>query len=301
MATERGSARFRISNVGQAVSIRRRLTDLVVLIRPPSCLAGGASVLLGVHLATGRTSLAHYDIIPAIGGMTLAVAAANVFNDVLDISLDALAKPSRPLPSGRFSRRSALILAGCLAVVASTETIQLGIYAALWMVGLLAVAAAYSLRLKNIALLGNITVALCASSPILFGATAAGVFNAAVWIATGLAFAFMFTYETLKTISDRDSDKAGGIHTFAAVRGAHAALILFRCLVVALTGAALAAAWVCARPVPYLTAIVLTFMLPTWSATIVLGHRLEDSAIRRSIFLMRIAWFLGIVALWLLR
>ena len=301
MATERGWARVRLNDAGQAVSVRRRLTDLVVLIRPPSCLAGGASVLLGVHLATGRTTLPHYDVIPAIVGMILAVAAANVFNDVLDISLDALGKPSRPLPSGRFSSQSALILAGGLAVAAIAETIQIGIYAVLWMAGLLAVAAAYSLRLKNIALLGNLTVALCASSPILFGAAAAGIFNAVVWTATVLAFAFMFTYETLKAISDRDSDKAGGIHTFAAVRGAHAALILFRFLVATLTTAAFAAALVCARPVPYLTAIVLTFMLPAWSATIVLGRRLADAAVRRSIFLMRIAWFLGIVALWLLR
>jgi geranylgeranylglycerol-phosphate geranylgeranyltransferase len=264
-------------------------------------VAGGVSVLLGVHLATGRTSLAHYDIIPAVVGMILAVAAANVFNDVLDISLDALGKPSRPLPSGRFSPQSALILAGGLAVAAITATIQLGIYSTLWMVGLLVVAAAYSLCLKNTVLLGNITVALCASSPILFGASVAGRFDAAVWIATGLAFAFMFTYETLKTISDRNSDTAGGIRTFAAVRGAHAALVLFRLLVVALTAAAFSAASVCARPVPYLTAIVFTFMLPAWSATIVLGRGPEDAAIRRSVLLMRIAWFLGIVALWLLR
>ena len=286
---------------GRAVRIRRRLTDLVALIRPPSCLAGGACVLLGVHLATGHISLAHYELIPAIVGMILAVAAANVFNDVLDISLDLLGKPSRPLPSGRFSTQSALILAAGLAVAALAEAVQLGSRAVVWMVGLLAVAAAYSLRIKNTVLLGNITVALCASSPILFGATAAGIFNAVVWIATGLAFAFMFTYETLKSISDRESDRAGGIHTFAAVRGAHAALILLCFLVAALTAAALAAASVCARPVPYLIAIVLTFMLPAWSAIIVLGRRPEDAAIRRGIFLMRIAWFLGIVALWLLR
>lgn len=184
---------------------------------------------------------------------------------------------------------------------ASTEAIQFGKYAALWMIGLLAVAAAYSLRIKKIALLGNITVALCASSPILFGATSAGAFNAITWIAAGLAFAFMFTYETLKTISDFESDKAGGVHTFAAVRGAHAAAILFRLLVVALTAAAFAAALICTRPVPYLTAIVLTFMLPTWLAAIVLGRRLEEAMVRQSIFLMRLAWFLGIIALWLLR
>jgi geranylgeranylglycerol-phosphate geranylgeranyltransferase len=293
--------RARTSNAGQAIGIRRRLTDLVILIRPPSCLAGGASVVLGVHLATGRISLAHYHIIPAIAAMILAVAAANVFNDVLDISLDALAKPSRPLPSGRFSLQSALSLAGSLAVAAITAAIPLGIYALVWMVGLLAVAAAYSLRLKNTVLLGNITVALCASSPILFGAAAAGRFDVAVFIAAGLAFAFMFTYETLKTIADRDSDTAGGIRTFAAVRGAHAALVLFRFLIMALTAAALAAASAAARPVLDLTAVFFTFMLPAWSATMVLGRHPAGLAIGRSVFLMRIAWFLGIIALWLLR
>ena len=42
----------------RTVPLPRRLADLVVLVRLPSCLAGGASVLLGVHLAGSEAGLA---------------------------------------------------------------------------------------------------------------------------------------------------------------------------------------------------------------------------------------------------
>src|SRR6202023_997285 len=117
----------------------------------------------------------------------------------------------------------------------------------------------YSLRFKNTVLLGNIVVALCASSPIAFGAAVSRRFDAPVWLVAGLAFSFMLAYETLKTIADREPDAAAGLRTFATEMGVHASIYLFRFLIVILTAAACSAYIVSSRPGFYLIAVLGTF------------------------------------------
>jgi len=282
-------------------SLGRRLADLVILVRLPSCLAGGASVLLGMHLTAGQGGLSAQAAWPGMLSMFFAVAAANAVNDVLDIGTDAVGKPNRPLPTGRLTARSALAISGAAGLAAVVLAGSLGRYAMLWTIVLLALAFLYSYRAKNTVLLGNGIVALCASSPILFGSIIVGRPSSLAWIGTGLSFTFMLAYETLKTIADRDSDAASGVHTFATQAGARAAVLLFKGLIALLTIAAWAASAASPHPVTYFLAILVTFVLPTWSAIAVLGSSPGEKAIRASVFLMRSAWFLGIIALWLLR
>ena len=225
----------------EAVPVGRHLTDLVVITRVPSCVAGGVSVLLGIHLATGGVLPDWWEDIVAAASMFFAVAAANAVNDVVDKSVDTLAKPWRPLPSGRLSVRAALLITCSLALTAILLTTPLGGEIVLWMAGLLMIATSYSLYFKSTVLLGNIVVALCASSPIVFGSAVVHNFTAPVFVATGLAFVFMLSYETLKTIVDRNSDAAGGVRTFATKLGERRSIYLLRFLVAGLTAAAFAA------------------------------------------------------------
>jgi geranylgeranylglycerol-phosphate geranylgeranyltransferase len=279
----------------------RRLTDLAILFRLPSCLAGGASVLLGLHLAAVKAGPPTRTAWLGILSIFFAVAAANTVNDVLDIAIDAAAKPNRPLPAGRLTARCALAISGAAGLAALVCAGPLGSYAVLWVAGLLALAFLYSYRAKNTVLLGNVIVALCASSPILFGAFIDGRPSPLAWIGTGLSFTFMLAYETLKTIADRDSDAASGVRTFAVQAGVGAAVWLLRFLIAVLTLAACAASAASTQPITYLVAVLITFVLPAWSAIVVLGRSPDRKAIHAGVFLMRSAWFLGIIALWLLR
>ncbi|MGH3407903.1 MAG: UbiA family prenyltransferase [Streptosporangiaceae bacterium] len=279
----------------------RRLADLVVLIRLPSCLAGGVSVLLGIHLTAGNTGPPVLSAVLAMLSMFFAVAAANAINDVLDLDTDALAKPGRPLPAGRISNQAALGVAACAAALAVVAAGLLGGYALLWAIVLLVLAFWYSYRAKGTVLLGNCIVACCASSPILFGSLVTRRADVLAWTAAGLSFAFMLAYETLKTIADRESDKVCRIRTFATEAGIHAAVLLFRALIALLVLAAGAASVASPHPVPYLLALAITFVSPALTAVVTLGSSPRPEAIRVSVFFMRSAWFLGIIALWLLR
>ncbi len=287
--------------IAERQSAGRRLADLIVLIRLPSCLVGGVSVRLGMHLASGASGPPVASVALGMLSMFFAVAAANAINDVLDIDTDTLAKPGRPLPAGRISAQAALAVAACAGALALVTAAPLGKYAALWTLGLLALAFWYSYRAKGTVLLGNCIVACCASSPILFGALIAGRPDALAWIAVGLSFTFMLAYETLKTIADRASDEVSRIRTFATWAGAHAAVLLFRGLIALLILAASTASIASPHPGPYLLALAVTFVCPALAAVATLGGSPGPQAIRTSVFFMRSAWFLGIITLWLLR
>jgi geranylgeranylglycerol-phosphate geranylgeranyltransferase len=283
------------------IPLPRRLTDFVVLVRLPSCLAGGASVLLGVHLAGSQVGFPATKICIGMLSMFFAVASANAINDVLDVSADMLAKPNRPLPAGRLTARAAWTISAATALAAVILAAPLGGYAVLWVIVLLTIAFLYSYRAKDTMLLGNAVVALCASSPVLFGALVAGRAGDLAWIGASISLMFMLAYETLKTIADLDTDAASGIRTFAARVGLRPAVLLLRALIGLVTLTAVAAAIVCPHPGVYLLALFVTFALPAWSAIVVLGRCPGRDAIRSAVLLMRWAWFLGIVALWLLR
>ena len=295
-----------------------RPLDYVVLARVPSCLAGAGSTVLGAYLAGGLTALGDGRTQLAAAGIACAVGTANevsvnhdigidggtanVVNDIVDVEVDAIEKASRPLPSGRVSRRAASVFAGLLIAGAVAFAALTGsAWAVLGMTGLLLAAVAYSLYCKGTVLLGHAVVAACASTPILFGAALTGRVTAPAWIATGLALLFMFAYETLKTIADHDGDAVGGVRNFATRFGRGAAVRLFQALVAALTVVALAAGAVASRPVQYVVAILVVFAAPAWAAAVVLGSRPARPAIGRAVLFMRLAWFLGLVPLWLLR
>lgn len=275
-------------------SLGRALLDLAVIVRLPSCLAGAVSVVLGAHLATDQMGA---DVMRASGAILLAVAYANVVNDVVDVEVDALTKPQRPLPSGRTSLGTARLLAAGLAGAAVALATTLGPQRALWMVVLVAVATGYSLWFKNSVLLGNMVVAACASSPVVFGAVVAGSLSSVVWVATGLGFGFMVSYETLKTLADHDGDRAGGLRTLATRHGPDASRRLFRGLVAVVTVFAVAAIGRSTHPVAYGVAVVLTVVAPAGMAALLVGR----TDLRVPVALMRLAWFAGIVPLWLLR
>lgn len=171
-------------------------------------------------------------------------AAANVWNDIADVSIDRRAHPRRPLPSGRLgivtARRFAASAALAGVVLASGVDASLGALTVVVVVLMFA----YSNGLKRAGLVGNVTVALLASLPFLYGAWAAGK-PAKALVLVAIAAPLHFAREIAKDIEDAPSDAAtrntlpvtGGTELAAAVL--IASLIVFIMLLLP---------WVVARP-----------------------------------------------------
>jgi len=187
-----------------------RLVPFFVLPRPVNCLITALSVGVGA-----LTAGAHGSTVPVLlAALTAALVAGagNVFNDIMDVDIDRVNRPARPLPAGRLSSRAARFEALLLALVGGGLAWGLspahGLLAGAVVAGLFL----YSIYLKNSVLWGNVAIGLIAAAAFPYGALAAGALGRS-WIPAGFAFLFHLGREIVKDIEDVEGDRARGIQT----------------------------------------------------------------------------------------
>jgi geranylgeranylglycerol-phosphate geranylgeranyltransferase len=194
----------------------RRLLVSIEILRPHNMLVAAFSVAAGYFIAGGRA--AEY-VWPAALFTALVTGAGNVINDCHDVHIDRINKPRRPLPSGRLTKRHAVAMY-VVATVAITAgvllTVPLPVAAVIcaWQLLLFV----YARSAKRVFVLGNLLVALIASSAFLAGGLLAGDTGAAV-VPFVIAFVFIVSRELVKGAEDVEGDRAEGVGTAAAVVG----------------------------------------------------------------------------------
>lgn len=281
----------------ESVSGAHILTDKILafirLIRPLNGLITGLSVCVG-GLTVG---VFPPDLIVLIAGTSasLVAAAGYAFNDVVDLDIDRLNRPERPLPAGRISPKTAALGAQFLALA--------GLFIAWWLnpiLGLFASVVAgslflYSRYLKMKPLWGNLLVALLAASAFPYGALAVGSWGRS-WIPALFAFLFHLGREIVKDLEDLEGDRRNGAQTLpirwgAAPAGAFAtSVFLVLAVIVLLPWLSGLYGWhflLCVLLVNVLTGIAL---LQMWSAR----FDLRDAKVSR---LLTAGMFLGLAAI----
>lgn len=229
------------------------LRACVMLIRPLNCAITAASA------GVGALTAAPWPFPGQVGAAALAAAlitgAGNAFNDLVDVDIDLINRPSRPLPAGRISPAAALATAGGLAVCGVTLAWLVSRMHALVAAVVLAMLALYSLRLKRTAFWGNLAVAAMAATVFPFGATAAGSLGRS-WIPASLAFLFHLGREVIKDIEDFRGDSAVHAETVPVRLGTEPARRLAAFLVLAVAGLALLPAALDVYGVAYLLPVL---------------------------------------------
>lgn len=270
------------------------------LVRWLNCVAVGLTTLLGAHLA-GSTGTPRAFVAASV--VIALQAAGTALNDRCDLVVDRLARPERPLPSGRLSLEAAERLSVVLAVLGMALAATLG-PVALAVAALVAIAsAAYAVRLKNSVLVGNLTVATLSGATVPFGAAAVAPgepIPAAALRGGLLVLLYMVAYEVFKCLQDIESDAAGGIHTIATSWGPSAA----RATAVAALGAF---AVVALQPLvaggaspAYGIAILLPLGCVVGAAVSAHLVRPPRAAWDRVVRWLKVGWFLSLPALGLL-
>lgn len=193
-----------------ALDPRISIPALLALCRPLNCLITALSVWVGAFAAGSRWPF------PEIGWAALAAAliagAGNAFNDVVDLEIDRINRPRRPLPSGRLSRAAALAESGCLATGGAAIALWLGPETGAIALAVTLLLGLYSLYLKRSALWGNLLVSGVAAVAFPYGALAAGTLGRS-WVPAGFAFLFHLGREILKDLEDVEGDRAAGART----------------------------------------------------------------------------------------
>jgi 4-hydroxybenzoate polyprenyltransferase len=195
----------------------RRVKPYLQLVRLPNLFTAAADPLAGWLLVGGRlvapvgppvsVSAIVGGLIPLVGAGVASYAAGMILNDVFDFEVDRVERPSRPLPSGRVSRKTAavagsalLILGMALALVAGTMSFLVAVALAVCILG-------YDGGLKR-TLMGPQIMGACRSLNLLLGMSLApGLGGPAGWLA---AFAFGLFVTGVTWISrDEATAKAG--------------------------------------------------------------------------------------------
>lgn len=273
-----------------------RLTRAKTSMGAPLLTAAGWWTLIGTGLVHDLPQLAW-----SATSAFCFIAFAQVYNDLIDVELDAVSKPHRPLPSGDISLRSARWAARGLAAVSllsgwAAGPIEFAVVGACVAAGII-----YSRRLKNTVLAGNIVVALVSSCPFSLAAAATLQVRPLLLLGQGLVFTVILGNELYKSAEDAVEDAQHGVHTIGSVASPQVIVIALGACWAVLTGIfaacavlgapAFAAAGTALVLMPAARAVMASLRATvTPTALAAAGHRWWQRA-----------WMLGLLTLILLR
>ncbi len=200
-----------------------QLSAFFLLPRPVNGLITALSV--GIGALTADQAPAWPALLLAALSAALINGAGNAFNDLLDLDIDRINRPLRPLPAGRLSPSAARMQSLLLALAGCALAFLLSPWHGLIALVVAALLAFYSISLKNSLLWGNVLVALAGASAFPYGALAADDIGRS-WIPALFAFLFHLGREIVKDLEDVAGDQIRGERTLPLSWGRAQAAVL---------------------------------------------------------------------------
>ncbi|QDV33788.1 UbiA family prenyltransferase [Tautonia plasticadhaerens] len=162
----------------------RRLKPYFQLVRLPNVFTAAADSLSGWLLVGGA-------LVDVGGWLPLVLASMAIYasgialNDVFDLELDRVERPGRPLPSGRVSRRFAVVLAVVLLAFGLASASVVGTRPAVVASALIAGVVAYDAGIRR-TVLGPELMGACRGLNVLLGMSLApGLGGPTAWAVAG--------------------------------------------------------------------------------------------------------------------
>ncbi|RKZ23108.1 hypothetical protein DRQ16_01695 [bacterium] len=190
------------------------MRDYIELIRPFNAIFAGVCTMLGAVLAGDLNVLS---IIAALVVFLIA-GGGNAFNDYMDREVDKKLGKKRPIPSGKIKPENALYFSIALFACGNLVAFFMGKPYFIFALVVTVLLILYSLFLKKILIVSNVTVALLGSLVFPFGAMTAGNVRLSTF---PFIFAFLLHLprEILKDGLDIEGDKIRGIRSIPQVIG----------------------------------------------------------------------------------
>jgi geranylgeranylglycerol-phosphate geranylgeranyltransferase len=272
-------------------SFTSKLIPTLRVVRVLNSLTVFAATFIG-GLISGGGQL--HTVAAASATMFFGAAFGYALNDYYDAPSDELNRPDRPIPSGALSARSVLVVSFvCLSVallfaVALTPPLRLAVVGAGVLVWL------YNARLKRTGLLGNVLVSLLAGFTLVFGGLSAGEARHTLFPAL-LAFLLHLPREVLKDVQDVEGDSRRGVRGLAAVLGKPFAARLASLLLLVLVTVSFVPYAAGYYGELYAGIVVLLDALLVWNA-VTLWSDVSERSVRSAVRLLKLAMFLGLLA-----
>jgi len=262
------------------------------LSRPINALAGCTAVFLSGYVA-GAASW--WPVVLAAVTVLLITISTNAWNDYIDIEIDRINKPDRPLPAGLISAQGALTFSITGSILSLVTAAFINLPAFLIALGSNILLYIYSWRLKCTVLLGNAAVATIIALCFIFGGVAANNVRPTLMLAVTVFFAIMGR-EILKTMADYKGDLQQNCGTIATVWSNRISGI-FVTIFLGITAASMILTYFSEEYSPVYLFIIIFFIFPIFiyvafnAATNVDGQKLE-----RNSLLMKYGFFVWFLA-----
>jgi 4-hydroxybenzoate polyprenyltransferase len=150
----------------------------IILVRLPNIFTAASNILSGYFtiVATVSSSFINLHLLYLVGLMTsssLLYLAGIVFNDYFDIEIDKKERLTRPLPSGKITKRKALTIAISSMIAANVIALVINWTSFIIAIILTTIIIAYDYRLKHNNITGPIIMGLARSINVILGASPA--------------------------------------------------------------------------------------------------------------------------------
>jgi geranylgeranylglycerol-phosphate geranylgeranyltransferase len=208
------------------------LAAIIKIIRPLNFLITFASVIVAAVICLPGHSIELIVFLAALSA-SLVMASGNIINDIYDINIDKVNKPSRPLPSGKISVKKAYILYFVFVAASVFISSLLNEKAIAVVLVSILLLFFYSKYLKRIPLVGNMTVAFLTGLVFIFGGIVVENPSAAI-IPALFAFLINLTREIVKDMEDVEGDTKAEVITFPVKYGLQKSKIIILIITISL-------------------------------------------------------------------
>tara|TARA_B100001758_G_scaffold244379_1_gene255618 strand:+ start:465 stop:1379 length:915 start_codon:yes stop_codon:yes gene_type:complete len=215
------------------------LASWAALFRAGNSVTGIFGVVLGSILASQGLPSGDFALITALHCLSVMtfMFSWNALNDYMDIEIDRINRPDRPLPSGQISEvaakrgiQSTAILSTSFLIAAAfvSHRGEIGIDGwlpslGIWIIALVLLfnyesPSKLSFRMKDSGLPGNLAISMSVGLVIIFGAASVSdPLDNRAWAVFVVGFLYNFSREIVKDIEDIGGDK--GRETYAMRAG----------------------------------------------------------------------------------
>ena len=192
--------------------MKHKLTAIIHITRPVNFFITVASVFVAA-LISSPEKIPILNVLLAALSAGFTASAGNIINDIFDIEIDKINRPTRPLPSGILTINEAYILFLICFVISGILVVSIGQIVVIIVLLSHLLLFLYSKYLKRIPLVGNITVAFLTGLVFVFGGVVVENPSAAI-IPALFAFLINLIRELVKDMQDVEGDRAAGVITF---------------------------------------------------------------------------------------
>jgi len=201
----------------------KKICTFIDIARPSNVLIAFLTIFIAAAVARGP--ILNQDVFFAAISTALITIGANVINDIFDVAIDRINKPTRPLPAEKLTRSEALaffilvyLLSWIFAVLINGTMFLVAFSVSILLI-------LYSAKFKRTILFGNFIVSFTTALAFVYGGLAVGRIRATLFPAA-FAFLFHFGREIIKDMQDVAGDQNAGAITFAVKYGHRASFLL---------------------------------------------------------------------------